>query len=85
MWSPDKVHDHGTVEFENGCERGLRVQDHDVEGMPIVGQGDHLADLGMGVHTVVSITYTEKAKALPCQPTFQFPYHVSGLNVFPHN
>ena len=46
------------------------------EGTPIVSQGDHLADLGMGGCTVVSITYTEKAKALPCQLTFQFP--VSG-------
>ena len=68
------------MEFESGCERGLRVREHDVDG-----QGDHLADLGMGVRTVVSITYAEKTKALPCQPTFQFSYHVSGLNVFPHS
>ena len=26
----------------------------------------------MGVRTVVSITYTEKVKALPCQLTFQY-------------
>ena len=84
-WSPDNVHNCGTVEFGSGCECGRDVRDHDVEGTPIVGQGDHLADFGMGVRTVVSIIYMEKAKALPRQPMFQFPYHVSGLNVFPHS